>query len=743
MAESYRQIYIIDVKDLPQLIGARADSLLLAVYDGIKWYYDEIWVWNGSRTIWTSYNSTIEIPNAGRYLTNNCRIIIKLPLYIKNLYTAEWPIMAALDGLHNRLYVEIYDQGVNRGFYIFYDKNNSRGIYPFIPPTKYEKILIRSKQLGANNILSIEHRFVYSFLISRDFKEILAYNITYKEFSEKYQVELTDQPWYINSGDESPPLQEEYWFFTPIIKDSLILENEKREYNVYIGTCVYKTTLYIKAYNPLGQFSELIVTIEKLEELSPTNQVIIGTKTHEYSFEPLEERLIEIPIYLEYDDSTYYSLNITFSSPAIEIYDTYIIVIKDYSGIYDTYPTPETKEAIYGYMEEPQFTTNMWIKHNIAFSNDEFSIISTPVINGFYKYADPSRYGIYAKMKYYIEHNTSIDFYLNGVLIYSTDLTTGSILHIWQTKEIWIPLNEFSDIITDAIKSGLGLILTIKTDIFQNVVEHIGFKEIYIKLPFHPDVWRPKSYSFGKHVHIAGLAGAHVYPDNIYSVGQASFIIAINEYSYDPYGDDITSYHIIAEVIASGMNYPEANYNSMVHEVLVNLSVPKYVYGSTLPTRPAESIYLKGQANSELGSYLEIARHAYWIVDAMYNVYGLLSNGWSPILGGVLFVLGKISDILQESLASVGVDIIDNDLYRTYLITWYGGLQPVEYGRFRYIIPIVRSKGITSDGWIKGGVYVWIDAKAYCYIEARVLSGQTLYRSEKYVIEGNKLLVNR
>ena len=36
-----------------------------------------------------------------------------------------------------------------------------------------------------------------------------------------------------------------------------------------------------------------------------------------------------------------------------------------------------------------------------------------------------------------------------------------------------------------------------------------------------------------------------------------------------------------------------------------------------------------------------------------------------------------------------------------------------------------------------------IDAEAYCYIEAKVLSGQTLYRSEKYVVEGNRLLVNR
>lgn len=743
--QKYWQTYVIDVKNIPPLIGARADSLLIALYDGIKWYYGEIWVWNGSRTIWTPYNMTIDIPNAGKYLTDNCRLIIRIPLYIKNEYTEEWSVHAILSRLHNKVYIELNDQGITRGFYIFYDKHYSRGMYPFISPSKYIQLFNKASHVISKNILRIKPWFVHTFLVSRDLKRVIAYNMTYAEFTEKYGVEFIDPPWQIDGGGGGGPLpNEEYWFFIPVINQSVTVINGGKKYSIYIGSSVYKAILCVKVYNPSSTASsELTIGIDEIEVIDNKHQKLLEGHNYVYYIDPQDELYIEIPVYLAYNQSRYYALNITFLSPLIKICEAYLTVIKDYSGVYDTYPTPETKDAIYGYMEEAFYSTNMWIKYNEALSEDEFSILSTPVINGFYLYGDSSKYGIYVKMKYYIERNTSVEFCLNGVPIYSIDLITGDVLHTWQVKEIWIPLSKFSDIVKDAIKSGLGLVLSIKTDILQNVVEHIGFREIYIKLPFHPDIWRPRSYAFGKHVHIAGLAGIQVYPDGIYSTGQVSFIIAVNEYSYDPDGDDITSYDIIAEVLASGIEYPEANYNSMVHEVIVNLSVPKYVYGSALPTRPAESIYLEGQANSELNSTKEIAKHAYWIADAMYNVYGLLSSGENPILGGILFVLGKIIDILQESVASVGVDIIDSDLYRTYLIIWNGGLQPVKYGRFRYIIPIVRSEGIKSDGVIKGGVYVLIDAEAYCYIEAKVLSGQTLYRSEKYVVEGNRLLVNR
>lgn len=99
-------------------MGARANSLLAAVYDGAKWYYGEIIVWNGSRTLRTPYNTALELPRTGRIVTSNCLIMAKIPVYIKNIHISKWPIYATINRLHNKIYLDLSINGAIRSLYI-------------------------------------------------------------------------------------------------------------------------------------------------------------------------------------------------------------------------------------------------------------------------------------------------------------------------------------------------------------------------------------------------------------------------------------------------------------------------------------------------------------------------------------------------------------------------------------------------------------------------------------------------
>jgi len=62
---TYHVTFIIKLTELPELIGARFDSLEAAIYDGKDWRIIEIWIWNGTRKVVSPFGSIIEMPNVG------------------------------------------------------------------------------------------------------------------------------------------------------------------------------------------------------------------------------------------------------------------------------------------------------------------------------------------------------------------------------------------------------------------------------------------------------------------------------------------------------------------------------------------------------------------------------------------------------------------------------------------------------------------------------------------------------
>ncbi len=159
---TYHVTFIIKLTELPELIGARFDSLEAAIYDGKDWRIIEIWIWNGTRKVVSPFGSIIEMPNAGWYLTKNCYLIIKVPTYIINKYVCKWPRHLIYDKINNRLYIEINQTDINVSFYIFYSKYNSAHKYPFLTVSKYRELKKKAIEISRSDIALIKYENISS-----------------------------------------------------------------------------------------------------------------------------------------------------------------------------------------------------------------------------------------------------------------------------------------------------------------------------------------------------------------------------------------------------------------------------------------------------------------------------------------------------------------------------------------------------------------------------------------------------
>ncbi len=722
----------IEVSVLPQLIGIRVDSLYPAIYSGREWISLPFKVATDVKEVPTYYGTPIYVPDASKYLDKGMMLYIWIPRYTINTYTSGWCVEAAYNRLHERIYVKLRD---GTSFYIFFDKNHTMDNYPYII-TGSELEGLSIDLLSQDDIVDVRYAYHRSFVISRDMKRIIDYDLTEEECSKLY-INMPQPPYYIDGGGgPSPPPQKEYSFFISLVNSTTVIDNRIAVFPIYVGAGGFEARLYFKLENPTTSQTYYTIAIDEIK-----NGEVVDSKSIYGELGPGESIEDNVVFYFTYSTTDIYRVNVSIGSPYIQIDYMYMIVYKDYSDVYSVDPTPETKYVRYGYDQccPTGYLSDKLCKDAIFLGSNEFLLLTTPVINGYFRYGEGG-YGLHISFKYKACEDYDLYIKVNGYPVKHVVLTGNYPFCSWQDVDIFIPGDTLADIVASALSSGIGLLITMESELFSAAGPDLCIKSINLTLPVAPDIWMPRSGSYNYFPHLGCQGSFNIHPDSYNLGGSVEYTASVTEYTrIDSYPPSDT-YLVVVDVVASGVK-EENNYRVLVEDVYLEISIPKNVFGPGLPSSPQYTIHLSGQSNEELGPYIESARNTYDIIGASHRNQPISAGTGDPYIGAVLYIVGHLIDILSSGLASVHVGYVDTDTYRTYSISWSGNLQSVEYGRFSYTFMLYRPGGIAREGTIHVRLKVETSAGRACTsFSVKIVPGETRSIIEPYVTYGGGMI---
>ncbi len=728
--------------EIPAILGSRADSLTAKIYDGSRWITLELYLWNGSSQAYFS-GTTIDLPRAGRVITDNVKIIVKIPTGIKNIYTREWPTSVALKHIHHRLLIEYTTDKVRGSFYLFYDKEYSSYLFRLVNSKAYNHLqALATKEL---RILNINHEYMRSFIVDPLTYKIIAYNLTYEEYLRQYTIDIGEPPWYIDGGggggggsNVPPPPRPEEFFHIHIGNFTLNESNNEVEYNVYVGACIYDINLYIDVSNLDNIVSEFNVTVEKIRK-EGDNYTLIDTKYLVLQIDPSEDMLFEIPFsdlaIVSYRETEYYNytIRLTLISGELRVNTMYMGVIKDLTGREDDGPTPETKTVKHGWESYTDDHSSGFTKAEGETLSREVVLFTTPVINGFYKPVDNSldeEYGIQISFTYdYIDSPVELVFKLNGESIYSCTIEPEE--DPWmQFRNIWIPISTIKDIVSTATYNGLGLILSVESSVFEDEDALIRFLYASVALPIHPELWKPKSIRFVGDSYAMFTSSIYVY-DELSSIlsGVGTLLFAGEDYckaytngGTQPYDDYGARLDLLVSGIKYWNEYMAKEYYVSGIEITMLFS-KNYFKENYFPGRPGEQISLNGEGSEE-DKLTEALDELKWIYD-IYQIIMIIrgfgswagssaeernyaSKNWG--VNFMFFIIGKWEEILRNMNAELSVTKFETDRYVGYNVSWVSNGEFIEEGRFRLGLLLKRNVNVDSDGEVIIVVKIYTDS---------------------------------
>jgi len=738
-------VLVIKASEIPDIIGARADSLLAKIYDGEKWINLQLYLWNGVSKAYFS-GTSLDLPRSSKTITQDVEIIIKIPKYIENMYTEEWPVEVAIKRIHHRLLIEYMDGATIGSFYLFYDYNCSGYTYKYINMYMYDNL--RSLAGGNIRILDIKHEFIRSFIIDPKSYRIIDYNISYQEYLQRYTTNMEEPPWYIDDKEECgdpphplPPRPEEYFYIH--IADNFRLTNTT-EFSIYVGSCLYDGKLYIDVENKddriIGIFSLTIKKMmRKVEEIHGRiyiSYIPINSRTFLLALDYGSKDSFEIPLsdygLVSYDDVNYYCYNITLRplQGDLRVNTIYLTIAKDLTGGEDDGPTPESKTVKHGWELVEQSCSTGFTKPVGKKLGNEVVLFTTPIIHGFYKPANASldsNYGLRLVFKYQISSPTQLIFKLNGVEVYTYHIHPAKSP---LTQTIWIPISIIKDIVSSATYSGIGLTVSVKSDIFDQEDAYIKFLEASISLPIHPVLWKPRSESF-----IFGyytMTGSKLYTYDTLSsrlVGLTTISFSGEEYSHYMGFDAEFSYRL--DILANATQLHNTSIVDMDYyisglEVTIMFS-KNYFY--TGLNGPSDIIYVNGYQwcdkviecyvrNSHskcikmfvkcykdgrpwtIGEVYRAIEELKWIYDLYRSIMSLkelFSLIGDFVSNFIFFTVGKWVEALEDTEAIIEKVSFETSDYMGYNITWASNGELIKNGKFMFLDTVARRFKLTKS----------------------------------------------
>ncbi len=809
--ESGAPVLVLKVSQNPWLRGVFVGSLSLGIYNGSIWIYSDVYIYNGSRKVYFPLGmKAIELSNRGDYLTDNTVLVIKIPVFIRGVYTSKWPNMIARYGIHDRVYIELPSRHGVIGFFLFYDKQ-VRTIYHirYLTKSQYEELIKNASRLGVlfekQDILVFEREHVSSFILASDLSETIGINMTYTDYlrgiSSRYFKNIYNQvsiirsnpftnnivhlltislrnlierniflyfrrpPIYMDgggggAGNTQPPKPREEYLFNIAVFNGQI-NYTKQHYNIYIGSNTSDSELRIEyggLKTPVNLHLNLV--LYNTRDLS-----IIYSKSITLELE-LGSGDAVIPLNIPYDKKTY-RLNITFwSDNPVNAY-IYIYLSKDFSGPYDVGETPETKLAYIGYgdydelmelkREYPDnylwhiswglikgYNTCFMSKGSTSMSScmDEAIVLAIPPANGLYYYASSSELYLDIVFAYSIPLNynggTYVEIYVDDYLIANKTLSRGEDLVRFN-----IPLTNIKNIFHDAIHSSKPVTLTIRSPLLVSKEVFFTIPYVYFVIPFHPEVWKPRSQNFVSLIHMGSYGGSYIYseaPDinlQTYVSGVMSYVLGYKEYGID-YSYTKVPVDVLLDVFGNSKDlvtdYGDVvEYNRIVYARL-DLWLPKKPFDYSLPYGFQEEILLGKQANKWLTKAVELAEETYKIANYISTAVEILTGG--AVLP-YMSTVGVIIDTLKASLSQRSENIVDEGDKIHYVLEWRGNAQSIEFGRFRILVSELYLSG---SGVIEAKITMGTKETRLNTIvaESRILYGHTVsleYRSG-YAITG-------
>ncbi len=670
----------INASSIPAIMDARADSITVKLFDGMKWYDVESYMVNGIKKAWFS-GIIINTYASGRGITSNTSIYLKIPYNIQNRYTNEWPIDIALKRIHYRIIIDYkLSNGYRNSLYIFFDYNHSG--YKYNYPNKMFNI----NNLEKMEILNTRLEHVNSYVIDHIKYKIIDYNVTYEEYLEnieKYLENTGEPPWYIEGGKSIPqpishpntPRPEEFYYID--IANNVILNKyaKDREYSVYVGSCIYDAKINLDIENVLDDKpSTFKITIKRIRinvKWSSYETNVMGYENITYTLQPDERAHYEISLsdlgLVSYECNSYYRYNITLHLEygGIHIDRMYMGVIKDLTGG-DDGPTPELKYVVHGWMQSNDLT-GFKKGRGMALDTDEAVLFTTPVITSFYyPFSDEldDECGIHIILEYSTTTSEVFKVKINGVVEYETILKPQAS----GRSSIWIPISRFKDIVADAIYNGVKLTVSVETDLLQKTDESMRITTAYIKLPIHPELWKPASESFISTPYLMTYDTLYIYrtdkPELIATAGVFVEGIDYNMFKDGEYKDTFGS---IIDVIASRILYSREYRDHEYYISMINVTVlySKNYFGE-ISMVPGHSARIDGEEVNASTSYSLGSRRK---VCSQRSEYG---SHDSSIIGFVLYIVGKWIELIQNAYIQKDWGFIEDENYEGWCIVLNG-----------------------------------------------------------------------